>query len=184
MKKALIIGTGLGGLTTAMRLTTLGYEVEMVEKHHQAGGRLNQLKKDGFTWDLAPTFFSMSYEFDEFAKSCNLKLPFVFLPLDPLYTVDFAGSQKKYTIYKNIEKLAKEFEGIEAGFEKRMQAYLKKTGTLFHDTENRIIRKNFNTPLQFAASLASVPLKHGPLMLRSMWTEMNKHFTSYEVKVI
>lgn len=78
MKKALIIGTGLGGLTTAMRLTTLGYEVEMVEKHHQAGGRLNQLKKDGFTWDLAPTFFSMSYEFDEFAKSCNLKLPFDF----------------------------------------------------------------------------------------------------------
>ena len=184
MKKALIIGTGLGGLTTAMRLKTLGYEVEMVEKYHQPGGRLNQLKKDGFTWDLAPTFFSMSYEFDEFAKSCNLKLPFEFFPLDPLYTVNFAGNPQKYIIYKDIERLAKEFEHVEPDFEKRMREYLKKTGTLFHDTENRIIRKNFNTALQFAASLASVPLKHGPLMLKSMWSEMNKHFTSYEVKVI
>lgn len=104
MKKALIIGTGLGGLTTAMRLTTLGYEVEMVEKHHQAGGRLNQLKKDGFTWDLAPTFFSMSYEFDEFAKSCNLKLPFVFLPLDPLFILLILLVAKKNTQFTRILK--------------------------------------------------------------------------------
>ena len=76
MKKALVVGTGLGGITTAIRLSELGYHVEMLEKHYQAGGRLNQLQKDGFTWDLGPSFFSMSYEFDEFAKSCNIELPF------------------------------------------------------------------------------------------------------------
>jgi len=54
MSKALIIGSGLGAMTTAMRLASRGYKVQMVEKHHQPGGRLNQLKKDGFTFDLGP----------------------------------------------------------------------------------------------------------------------------------
>ena len=184
MKKALVVGTGLGGLTTAIRLASKGYEVEMLEKYHQAGGRLNQLKHDGFTWDLAPTFFSMSYEFDEFAKSCNLELPFKFFPLDPLYTVNFSGNPKKYVIHKDLEKLAKEFEVVEPDFERKMREYLKKTGNLFHDTENKVIRRNFSSLLNFAATLATVPLKHGPLMLKTMWSEMNKHFTSYEVKVI
>jgi phytoene desaturase len=184
MSKALIVGSGLGGLTTAMRLSTLGYEVEVLEKYHKPGGRLNQISKDGFTWDLGPSFFSMSYEFDEFAKSCNIELPFKLFPLDPLYTINFSGSEKKYVIYKDLQKLAKEFEDIEPNFEERMKVFLKKTGRLFHDTENRIIRKNFNSIFGFAASMASVPLKHGPLMLKSMWKEMNEHFTSYEVKVI
>lgn len=184
MKKALIVGTGLGGLTTAMRLSTLGYEVEMVEKYHKPGGRLNQLKKDGFTWDLAPTFFSMSYEFKEFAKSCNLELPFKLFALDPLYTVNFAGNPKNYVIYKDLEKLAAQFSQEEPDFANKMRAYLKRTGVLFHDTEDRIIRRNFSSIVDFASALTSVPWKHAPLMLKSMWTEMNNHFTSYEVKVV
>ncbi len=67
-KKVLVVGTGLAGITSALRLSKLGYDVEMVEKYHQAGGRLNQMKKDGFTWDVGPSFFSMTYEFDEFFK--------------------------------------------------------------------------------------------------------------------
>lgn len=184
MKKALVVGTGLGGITTAIRLSTLGYQVEMLEKFHQPGGRLNQLKKDGFTWDLGPSFFSMSYEFDEFAKSCNMDLPFKLFALDPLYTVNFSGSSKKYVIHKDLSKLAQEFIDVEPDFERKMKTFLEKTGRLFHDTENRIIRKNFSSIVDFAASMASVPWKHGPLMLKSMWKEMNEHFTSYEVKVI
>lgn len=183
-KKALIIGTGLGGLSTALRLTSVGYEVEMVEKYHQAGGRLNKLEKDGFTWDMAPTFFSMSYEFTELVKSCGIEQPFDFFELNPLYKVNFSNSPKTFTIYKDLDRLAKEFEGIEDDFAFKMQEYLRKTGKLFHDTEGKIIRRNFKTLLQYALTLASVPMEHAPLMLRSMWSELDKRFNSYEVKVI
>ncbi|HPN22191.1 MAG TPA: FAD-dependent oxidoreductase, partial [Tenuifilaceae bacterium] len=158
-KKALIIGTGLGGLSTALRLTSIGYEVEMVEKYHQAGGRLNKLEKDGFTWDMAPTFFSMSYEFTELVKSCGIEQPFDFFELNPLYKVNFSNSTKTFTIYKDIDRLAKEFEGIEDDFALKMQEYLRKTGKLFHDTEGKIIRRNFKTLLQYALTLASVPME-------------------------
>lgn len=56
-KSVLITGAGLGGLATALRLAKRGYTVEIIEKNSQAGGRLNQLKKDGFTFDTGPSGF-------------------------------------------------------------------------------------------------------------------------------
>jgi phytoene desaturase len=52
-KKVLIIGSGLGSLASALRLTSKGYQVEILEKYHRPGGRLNLIEKDGFsvsTW--------------------------------------------------------------------------------------------------------------------------------------
>ncbi len=184
MKKVLIVGTGLGGLTTALRLSKSGYHVEMVEKYHQPGGRLNQLKKDGFTWDYGPTFFSMSYEFREFVKSTGIEMPFEFVELDPLYAVNFSDSPRFFQIYKDLKKLAKEFEGLEPDFEVKMQRYLQGAGKLFHDTENVIIKQNFDNLAQFLIQMSKVPWGHAPKMMRSVWTELEKHFESHEVKVI
>lgn len=183
-KKALIVGSGLGGLSTALRLSKDGYDVEIVEKYHQAGGRLNQLKKDGFTFDLAPSFFSMSYEFKEFVEYCKIKMPFEIVELNPLYSINFSGSKRNYLIYKDLDKLAKEFEGIEDDFEKKMRKYLDGAGQIFHDTEYKIIKKNFKGILDYLFGLTKVPVKHAPKMFRTMWADMEKHFDSYEVKVI
>ena len=183
-KKALIVGSGLGGLSTALRLAKDGYDVEIVEKYHQAGGRLNQLKKDGFTFDLAPSFFSMSYEFKEFVEYCKIKMPFEIVELNPLYSINFSGSKRNYLIYKDLDRLAKEFEGIEDNFEEKMRKYLDGAGQIFHDTEYKIIKKNFKGILDYLFGLTKVPVKHAPKMFRTMWADMEKHFDSYEVKVI
>jgi phytoene desaturase len=183
-KKVLVVGTGLAGLTTALRLSKLGYSVEMVEKYHQAGGRLNQLKKDGFTWDIGPSFFSMTYEFDEFFSFMEMKPPFEFVELDPLYTVQFRGSQKKYTIYRDLDKLAAEFSEVEPDFKKNMEKLLRSAGKFFHDTETRVIKKNYDSVFQWLFTLASVPMGHAPKLFRSVWKELGRHFTSEEVKQI
>ena len=183
-KKALIVGTGLGGLTTALRLSKDGYQVELVEKYYQAGGRLNQLKKDGFTFDMAPTFFSMSYEFKEFIDYCDIEMPFEFVELDPLYKVNFAGSDRFFTVYKDLKKLAEEFKDIEPDFENKMRRYLKSAERIYHDTEYRIIKQNFDNIPDYLLKLTKVPPRNAPKMFRTMWSEMNKYFSSYEVKVI
>ncbi|HEX5001487.1 MAG TPA: phytoene desaturase family protein [Bacteroidia bacterium] len=183
-KKVLIIGSGLGSLATALRLTTKGYQVEIVEKYHQPGGRLNSIQKDGFSFDMGPSFFSMSYEFKELFDSCGINNPLKLNELDPLYAVHFEGRKKPYLIYKDLQKLAAEFEGIEEDLLRKTEKYLATAGKLFHDTENLVIRQNFSNKLHYLSQLTKVPIKHTPKMFRSMWKELEMHFDSQEVKVI
>lgn len=183
-KKVLIIGSGLGGLATALRLSKRGYDIEIVEKYHSPGGRLNKIEKDGFLFDTGPSFFSMSYEFDEFLNDCDLEGIYDFVELNPLYKVNFAKGKKNYTIYKELKKLAAEFKAEEPDFEKQMLKYLQAAGKLFHDVNDIVIKKNFKSKIHYLVQLMRVPLTHLPKLWRSMWKELNETFTSYEVKVI
>lgn len=183
-KHALIIGSGLGGLATALRLVTKGYSVEIVEKYHQPGGRLNVLEKDGFTFDMGPSFFSMSYEFTELFRSCGIDNPLKLNELNPLYSVYFEDRQKPFLIYKDLEKLAGEFAGIEENLVAKTNKYLDAAGRIFHDTEDIVIRRNFKSKLDYLFQLTKVPVKHSPKMFRSMWSELERNFDSEEVKVI
>lgn len=182
-KKALIIGAGLGGLTTALRLSRRGYDVEILEKNKTAGGRLNIMQKDGFKFDLGPTFFSMSYTFDEFIKDAEIEYPFQFQELDPLYAVNFDDSDKTYLIHKDIDKLAAQFPE-EKNMEQKIRKYLENTGELFHDTFDLIVRRNFNSLWHYLTALVRVPIWHIPKLFRSFWQELNKYFKTDRIKEI
>jgi phytoene desaturase len=178
------VGAGLGGLSTALRLSYKGYQVTMIEKQDIPGGRLHLLKKDGFTFDVGPSFFSMSYEFKELFDSIGEPIPFELNELNPLYTVNMAGSDRVFQIYKDLDRLAEEFKGIESDFETKVRGYLKGAKEIFHDTEYKIIKRNFDNIVSYALSMATVPLKHLPKMFRTFWEELERHFESEEVKII
>jgi len=183
-RHALVIGTGLGGLSTALRLSKMGYRVTIVEKYSQAGGRLNELKLGGYTFDMGPSFFSMTYEFKAFEQEVGIKLPFEFVELDPLYSVNIAGNERTYKIYKDLKRLAAEFESVEPMFEEKMRKYLDSAGKLFLHTYNSVVRRNYDSRLQYLASLTGVPMGHAPKMIRSVWQELGRYFDSEEVKQI
>jgi len=182
--KVLITGAGLGGLATALRLAKKGYVVEIIEKNDQAGGRFNQLKKEGFTFDTGPSFFSMSYEFTEFAKDCNISLPFRYYPLDPLYTVNFSRNNNSYLLYKDIQKLAEQFKDSEPDFDRKMMRYMKKSGRLFHDTVDVVIKKNYDSVLHYLLTLLKVNPIHLPVLFRSFWNQVSEYFSSKEAREI
>ncbi|MCG6189189.1 phytoene desaturase family protein [Maribellus maritimus] len=182
--KVLVVGTGLGGLATALRLAKQGFEVEMVEKNHQAGGRLNQIKKDGFTFDTGPSFFSMSYEFEEFAKDCNIRLPFDYVELDPLYSVNFIDNPKTFHLYKDIDKLSDQFSEIEPDFQEKFDRYIKKSAALFHDTVDLVIKNNFNSLAAYIFTLMRVNPVHIPVLFQSFWQHVKKYFSSKEARQI
>lgn len=183
-KKVLIVGAGLGGLATGLRLAKQGYTVEILEKNSQAGGRLNQIKTDGFTFDTGPSFFSMSYEFEDFAKDCNIKLPFEYVELDPLYTVHFSGNEKTYLLYKDINKLAAQFTDVEPGFKEKFEKYIKKSGALFNDTVDIVIKNNFDSLFSYIVSLMRVNPVHLPVIFRSFYSHVKQHFSSKEAQQI
>lgn len=181
--KVLIVGAGLGGLATGIRLAKKGYKVSFIEKNNQAGGRLNQLKKDGFTFDTGPSFFSMSYEFTDFAREVNIKLPFEYYELDPLYSVNFRKSSKTYHLYKDIKKLSEQFVEAEPEFEKRIRKYLEKSGRLYHDT-NLVIKSNYDSVFDYLLTLMKVNPVHLPVIFRNFWQQVSHYIKSDDARQI
>jgi phytoene desaturase len=183
-KNVLVVGAGLGGLATALRLAKKGYHVQILEKNSQPGGRLNQIKKDGFTFDTGPSFFSMSYEFKEFADDCGIDIPFKFVELDPLYSVNFSDNPRTFYLYKDIKKLTEQFNDIEPDFEAKMEKYLKKTGAIFNDTIDLVIKNNFDSLLDYMKALMQVNPVHVPVLFKTFWNEVCAHFSSKEARQI
>jgi len=62
-RKVIIIGAGLGGLSAAISLAIKGYSVHVFEKNDKVGGKLNVLKKDGFSFDLGPSILTLPHYF-------------------------------------------------------------------------------------------------------------------------
>lgn len=183
-QSVIIIGAGLGGLSTALRLAKQGYSVHIIEKNNTAGGRLNQIQKDGFTFDTGPSFFSMSFEFEAFAKECNISIPFEFVELDPLYSVNFSGSEKTWHIHKDLPLFAEQFKDIEADFEKKFERYMAECKSIFHDTIDIVIKKNFSSTFAYFIELAKVNPFHIPKLFRTFWQQVSLYFTSQEARQI
>jgi phytoene desaturase len=184
MKTAIIIGAGLGGLSTALRLAHRGFDVTILEKHKTPGGRLNIIEQDGFRFDMGPSFMSMTYELEELFSSIGRNVPIELEELEPLYKVFFEGKDKARLIYKDLKLLAKEFEDVEPNLEENAKRYLNRASQFFHDTIDKVVKSNFDNKLEYLLKLSRVPLKHIPYLLRNMWSEVEKHFKSEEVKVI
>ncbi len=89
--KALVIGTGFGGLAAAVRLLAKGYDVELLERLDAPGGRASVFRQDGFTFDAGPTVITVPQLFTElyallgerFADHVDLR------PIDPFYNIRF-----------------------------------------------------------------------------------------------
>ena len=73
MKKAIIVGSGFGGIASALRLKALGYDVCIYEKLKQLGGRARVFKKSGYTFDAGPTVITAPFLFDELFQLFNKK---------------------------------------------------------------------------------------------------------------
>ena len=65
MKKAIVIGSGIAGLSSALRIRKKGYQVDVFESSAKIGGKLDVIEKDGFRWDAGPSLFTMPHFVDE-----------------------------------------------------------------------------------------------------------------------
>ena len=113
---SIVIGSGFGGIASALRLRAKNHNVTLIEKHNDLGGRARVFKKNGFTFDAGPTVITAPYLINElfqlFDKNSEnyIKLK----PLDVWYRFIFEdGSQFDYSgdeskMRDQIEKINKE----------------------------------------------------------------------------
>lgn len=126
MQNVAVIGSGFSSLAAAAYLADSGYEVVVYEKNASIGGRARQLKKEGFTFDMGPTWYWMPDVFERFFNDLGEKVEdyYQLEKLSPGYQVYF-GENDSVLIGDEPEKIYAEFERIEAGSSEKLRKFLK-----------------------------------------------------------
>jgi phytoene desaturase len=124
-KKVAIIGSGFSALAASCYLAQAGHDVTIYEKNETIGGRARQLKRDGFTFDIGPTWYWMPDVFERFFADFNKKPSdyYSLEKLSPAYQVYF-GVHDFVTIADNLEEICNTFESIEKGSGEKLQKFM------------------------------------------------------------
>lgn len=99
-QRAVVIGSGFGGLAAAVRLAKRGYRVTVLERLDQPGGRARVFKQDGFVFDAGPTVITAPFLFEELWELCGKRLAdeIELKAVDPFYRIRFDdGDEFNYT---------------------------------------------------------------------------------------
>lgn len=125
-KKVIIIGAGFAGLASAALLGKAGYEVKILEKNEQAGGRARKWEKAGFTFDMGPSWYWMPDVFEQFFALFGKKVSdyYNLIRLDPSYRVYF-GKDDYVDVPAKMDELEDLFESIEPGSRENLREFLK-----------------------------------------------------------
>lgn len=122
-KKVIIIGAGIGGLSTALRLLKNGYEVEIYEKNEKIGGRVNIIETETFCFDLTASILMMPDAYKEIFTYLNKNYNdyLEFMEIDPTYRL-FSANGTSIDFNNNLSSLIKNLEEIST---EDCQGYLK-----------------------------------------------------------
>ncbi|MEO0573019.1 MAG: phytoene desaturase family protein [Bacteroidota bacterium] len=148
MKKVIIIGSGFSSLSSACYLAKAGFSVSVFEKNDTLGGRARQLVKNGFTFDIGPSWYWMPDIFENFFSDFGKSTSDYYQldKLDPAYKIFF--SDDVITIGDCMDKICEEFERIEAGSSKDLRAFISKAQENYNIAINKIVLKPGISPLE------------------------------------
>jgi phytoene desaturase len=142
---AVVIGGGIAGLASAALLARDGYEVTLLEKRDQLGGRAGSWQSGGFRFDTGPSWYLMPEVFDHFFRlmgtSAAEQLRLV--SLDPGYRVFFEGVDEPLDIAASREENLDLFESIEKGSRARMERYLASAAETYEIARRRFLYTSF-----------------------------------------
>jgi len=147
-KKVIVIGSGFSSLSAACYLAKAGFEVAIYEKNTTVGGRARQLVKDGFTFDIGPSWYWMPDIFERFFNDFGKKTAdyYALDKLSPAYKIFFADDV--ITIGDSMDKICEEFERIEPGSSVYLKKFIAKAQENYNIAINEIVYRPGLSPLE------------------------------------
>ena len=148
MKKVIVIGSGFSSLSASCYLAKAGYEVDMFEKNDTVGGRARQLIKDGFTFDIGPSWYWMPDIFEKFFADFGKKTSDYYHldKLNPAYKIFFEDDV--ITIGDCMESICEEFERIESGSSKHLKQFIGEAQENYDIAINKVVLRPGLSPLE------------------------------------
>jgi len=176
-KKAVIIGAGYGGLALANLLAKVGHEVSIYEKNPSAGGRIQVVKQNGFTFDLGPSWYLMPEIFEQyyqlFGRSAKTELDLV--RFSPGYKV-WSEGYDPLIIQGDVDKDMTTFEAIEPGAGKKLQRYVTRSSQIYEVAVKHALYNNFT---RVSDVLQWPLLRQLPTMLPLVWRTLDAHVSRW-----
>jgi phytoene desaturase len=182
-ERAVIVGAGVGGLATAIRLRHAGLQVHVVEKTDAPGGRCGVWREGGYTFDLGPTIVLLKPVFEALFKEVGRKLEdyLDFRPCDPNYRIHFAdGSSVRFAA--NLREMQAELERIEPGAFSGYLRYLEHGRKGMQAAVGRFVTQNFDSFGDFATpgNLREV-FRSGAH--KSLWSVVSRYFQDERLRI-
>ncbi|MCX6209651.1 MAG: phytoene desaturase family protein [Bacteroidetes bacterium] len=173
-KSAVIIGSGFSGLSAACFMAKAGWKVTLLEKHSQAGGRARQLKENGFTFDMGPSWYWMPDVFERFFNQFGKKVSdyYTLERLNPSYTVFWEDTEMP--IPADFNELKSLFESVEKGSAEQLEKFVKEAAYKYNVGINKLVHK----PSQSITEFLDWEVITGVLKL-DVFTNMKKHVAKY-----
>lgn len=130
--KAIIIGSGVAGMATAIRLAVLGYAVTVYEKNPFPGGKLSAFSAKGYHFDAGPSLFTQPKNIEELFQLAGepIKDYFAYQPI-PLACKYFYTDGKIVNAHTDVEALAAELKNVLGEKEESVKNYLAESARVF-----------------------------------------------------
>lgn len=148
-KNITVIGSGFSALAAACYLAKKGNKVTVYEKNSTIGGRARQLRKEGFTFDIGPTWYWMPDVFERFFADFNKKPSdyYELIKLSPAYQVYF-GNLDYVTIADNLEEIIDTFESIETGSGEVLRQFMKEAQSNYNIAIKDLVYRPGESPME------------------------------------
>ncbi len=182
MKSIFIIGSGFSSISASTYLAKKGYNVTVFEKNSTIGGRARQFKKDGFTFDIGPSWYWMPDVFERYFNDFGKKVKdyYKLEKLNPAYEVYFS-TLDSVKIGDSLEKICEEFESIEPGSGDILKNYMKKAEKHYEIAVKDMVYKPGISPLELVNSKTVVRLKY---FLTNVKKEVERYFKNEKLSQI
>jgi phytoene desaturase len=127
-----VIGSGFGGLASALRLQARGYHVTLLEKRAKPGGRAYQLMDGGFTFDMGPSIITAPDLLDDLFAAAGARVAdYVdIVPLEPYYRIYF-GDGRHFDYGSPGARLDAELARFDPAAPAQYARFVEKTGDIY-----------------------------------------------------
>ncbi len=181
-RKIAIIGSGFSSLSAASYLAKAGYEVDVYEKNSSLGGRARQLKKNGFTFDMGPSWYWMPDVFESFYNDFGKTTSDLYEleRLDPGYQVVF-GEKDAIPIGDSLEKIYTVFEKEEPGSSEKLRRFMARAKENYDIAIKDLVYRPGLSPLEL---VTPVTIRKINYFLSTIKKDVYKEFKSPKLRQI